>query len=277
MASKFEYRTEYEREETQKYEGVYTPEEIELNINLMDECTKDNIDFTRIEELLKQGADPLGGTALFGWDLLNHVYTDAVGDSQYNDSIELPRLTELFLKYGMDVDNPRVPYDDANSINPLWEFTFVANENSIYALKMLLDNGVSADSFGAFWGHSITDFFHIECGDPENDEFWNNECVWTLKMLLLGASYDHILNNDEDVRDFICCDLNNYDTHKFREWDKFEYHFNTSYCDKYPELYGSIVEINEKDTGEVAWKIGVGKSGREALELALNKYKRGRD
>ena len=110
---------------------------------------------------------------------------------------------------------------------------------------------------------------------PENDEFWNRECIWTFKMLLLGASYDHIMNNDEDIREFICCDLNNYDTHKFREWDNFEYHFDTSFCDKHPELYGSIVEVYEKDTGKEVWKIGVGKLGREALESLLNDCKKG--
>ena len=263
--SEYKYKSKYEQEETQKYEGTYTSEEIELNKKLMSECSKDHIDFTVVEELLKKGADPLGGTELFGWDLLNHVYTDAVGDSQDNDSVELPRLTELFLKYGMDVDNPRVPYDGGNSINPLWEFAFVTNKNAILALKMLLDKGLSADSFGEFWGHSMTDFFHIECGDPQNDEFWNYECVWTFKMLLLGASYPHILENDEDLREFICCDFNAYDIHNFREWDRFEYYFDASHCERFPELYGSIIKIYEKETGKEVWKIGVGKPGRKAL------------
>ncbi len=83
----YKYKSNYEQEETQKYEGVYTPEEIRLNMKLMDECTKENIDFVKVEELLKQGADPLGGTALFGWDLFNHVYADAVGNSQDNNSV----------------------------------------------------------------------------------------------------------------------------------------------------------------------------------------------
>lgn len=262
--SEYKYKNDYEKEETQKYEGTYTPEEIELNKKLMDECSKECVDFDAVEELLKNGADPLGGTKLFGWGLLDHIYTDAVGDSQDNGSVELPRLTELFLKYGMDVDNPRVPYDGANSINPLWEFTFVTNENAIFALKMLLDKGLSADSFGEFWGHSMTDFFHIECGDPQNDEFWNCECVWTFKMLFLGASYDHIFA-DEELREFICSDFNAYDIHNFREWDRFEYHFDTSHCEMFPELYGSIIRIYEKETGKNVWEMGVGVAGRKAL------------
>ena len=169
----YKYRNDYERDKTQKYEGAYTPEEIELNKKLFDECTKEHIDFSVVEELLKQGADPLGGTEVCGCFLLDHIYGELVGGSQDNNSIDLSRITELFLKYGMDVEKPRIPYDDENSSNPLWEFAFVTNENAIFALKLLLDHGLSADGFAEFLDHSMTDFFYIECGDPQNDEFWN--------------------------------------------------------------------------------------------------------
>lgn len=266
----YNYINEYEREWTQKYEGTYTPEEIELNIKLKEECSKDIIDFTAVEELLKKGADPLGGIAICGWDLLEHIYGEIVAESQYNDSINLPRLTELFLKYGMNVDAPRVPYDGDNSLNPLWDYTFATNENSILALKMLLDKGLSASSFAEFWDHSMTDFFHIECGDPENDEFWNKECIWTIKMLLLGAAYDHIYNDDDGIGEFICSSYNTNDVHIFRNWNDFEYHFDTSHCDRHPELYGSIIHIYSKKTGNEVWKIGVGKAGRDTLKELLN-------
>ncbi len=266
----YTYIDDYEREWTQKFEGSYTPEEVELNKQLKEECDKDNIDLAKIEELLKQGADPLGGTAICGWGLLEHIYGDIVAESEFSDSVNLPRLTELFLKYGMNVDAPRIPYDGENSLNPLWEFAFAANENSIMALKLLLDYGLSADSFGEFWGHSIFDLINIECGDPENDEFWNKECIWALKMLLLGATYDHVFNNDEGIGEFICCSYNTGDVHVFRNWDDFEYHFDTSHCDGRPELYGSIIHIISKKTGDEVWTIGVGVAGRKALE-ALDK------
>lgn len=48
----------------------------------------------------------------------------------------------------MDISNPRVPYDGDNSLNPMWEFAFVMNENSVYALEMLLDNELSAEILG---------------------------------------------------------------------------------------------------------------------------------
>ena len=267
----YKYLNDYEREQTQKYEGAYTSEEIELNKRLYEECYKNNINYEIVEELLKQGADPLGGTEICGWDLLIHIYGEIVADSQDTNSVDLPKLTELFLEYGMDVDKPRVPYDGDNSLNPIWMFTFVTNENAIIALKMLLDNGLSAEGFGEFWGHTMFDLLNIDCGDPENDEFWNKECIWTFKMLFLGATYDHVFNNDTGISEFLCCSYNTTDIHIFRNWDDFEYHFDTSTCERHPELYGSIIRIFSKNTGEEVWKMGVGALGRKALnEMKTN-------
>ena len=247
----------YEKEQTERFEGVYTPKEIDLNKKLYDECSKKHIDFSAVEELLKQGADPLGGTETCGWGLIDHVYEKIVCDSQDNNSIYLPIITELFLKYGMDVDIPRIAYDNSNSINPMWSFAFITNENAILALKMLLDNGISAESFGEFWDHATFDLLNICCGDPVNDEFWNYECTWTLKMIMLGASYDRILKNDDYLRDFIGCSYNNYDVHKFRNWNNYCYEFDTSRCVKHPELYKSVVRIYETESKKEVWKIGV--------------------
>ena len=124
------------------------------------------------------------------------------------------------------------------------------------ALKMLLDHGLSVEGFSDFWNHSIFDFFLIECGDPENDAFWNEECTWSLKMILFGASYDYIYQNDEDLREFICSGFNTGDVHMFRNWNDFEYHYDTSHCERSPQLYGSIIHIYSKKTGEEVWTIG---------------------
>ena len=103
----------------------------------------------------------------------------------------------------------------------------------------------------------------------ENDEFWNEACVGTFKMILLGASYDHILSNDSVLRDVICCSYNTSDIHIFRDWDDFEYHFDTSTCEKGPELLGSIIHIFAKKTGKEVWRIGVGEKAEKALEKEL--------
>lgn len=91
-----------------------------------------------------------------------------------------------------------------------------------------------------------------------NDEFWNYECVWSMKMIMLCASYDHILNQDEDLQEFIGCAYNNYDIKKFREWNNYRYEFDTSKCDRSPKLYKSVVRIFEIASNKEIWRIGVG-------------------
>ena len=41
----YKYTDEYEKQGTEKYEGVYTPVEIKLNKKLYEECHKEKIDF----------------------------------------------------------------------------------------------------------------------------------------------------------------------------------------------------------------------------------------
>ncbi len=255
---KYEYVNDNEREATQKFEGIYTHEEVELNKKLYEECSKEVVDWAVVEKLLKQGADPLGPTIEYGWDVLEHIYGEIVGDSQYNGSINLPQITQLFLQYGMNIDNPRIPYDGENSINPLWEFGFVTNENAICALKMLLDKGISVESFNEFVGHAFDDLIYIGCGDPANDDFWNYTCVWTMKMIMLAASYDNILCKDEGLKMRIGYSYNSYDIHCFREWNNYYYKFDTSRCEKYPEFYKSVIRIYDVQSRKEVWKIGIG-------------------
>lgn len=249
------YMNEYEFECTHRYEGTYTLEEVNLNKALYKECIKDEIDLNVIEELLKKGADPLGATDVSGWGLLDHIYGEILCDTQNMLSKNLPQITEMFLKYGMDISKPRVPYDDGDSLNPMWQFAFVMNENSVYALQMLLDNGLSADDAGEMWGHATFDLFNLDCGDPSNDKFWNYECTWVMKLIMLCASYDHIIDNDSCLRNFIDFDKNRYDLSKFRKWNDFYYEFDTSHCERYPQFYKSIVRIFEVKSKKEVWKI----------------------
>lgn len=256
----YQYVSDYEREHTQKYVGAYTPEEIELNKKLYEECFKEVIDFEKVEDLLKQGADPLGPTEGYGWGLLEHIYGEIVSEAQFEGNAHLPQLTELFLKYNMDVDHPRVPYDGGNSINPLWDLGLCLNENSIITLKMFLDRGVSVDSFDQFWSTAMGDLIDVECGDPVGNEFWNEACTLSLKATMLAASYDYLLNANEHLRKFIGYSYNSYDTYKFRDWNAFLYELDTSHCKRYsghPELYKSVVTIYEIESGEEVWKFGV--------------------
>ena len=178
-------------------------------------------------------------------------------------SIHLPKITELFLAYGMDVVKPRIPYDNDNSLHPMWSFSFIANENAIVALQMLLEHGLDAASADEFWGHSIDDQINHWRDDPNGE--WNDWFVWTMKMIMLIASYDHILDSDEGLRDLIWYQHNNYDIHGFRHWDDYEYRFDTSRCDRYPRLRRCVIRIYERASGEEIWRFAISLSPQELM------------
>ena len=226
-----------------------------MNNKLYEDCQKEESDFALIEELLKQGADPMGPTDGHGWGLLDHIYGELVRSAEPDDALlqNIPRITELFLRYGMDISSPRIPYDDENSISPL--FCFPENEIGIITLKLLLDAGLDASSVAEFWSTATFDQYNVCQFDP-NDEEWHDMFVWMMKMIMLVASYDHVLQDDEGLYETVGCSYNTYDIHNFRNWDNYYYVFDTSRCERYPELYKSVVKIYDVETDKEVWKIG---------------------
>jgi hypothetical protein len=238
------------------YVNAYTPEEIELNRCLLEACEADEVDYDRVEALLLQGADPLGPFQKDILDLSEHIYENIVSNEADEETSErLLRLTELFLKHGMDVSKPRVPYDDGDSIHPLWSFSFLWGEFAARTLKLLLDNGMDWNSASEFYDHSIGDQIYVDRADPNGE--CNEQIVWMMKMIMLAASYDHILDADEGLRGFLGCEFQNYDLHLFREWNDFYYKFDTSLCKDYPQFARSVIRIYESESGKCVWEIGV--------------------
>ena len=229
--------------------------ENELNLMLLNACTSDPIDYDLIEDLLKRGAEPLGEVNDDGSQ--NNLY-DEIVDILYdnNDTPEdFYKITELFIRYGMDISKPSVPYDDENVLNPLWMFGFYSNDVVLRTLKLLLDNGLSAEDAGECWGHALFYFSNIG-SDLQND--FDYEVLYDfVRKLMLIASYPHIINNDEDLQNEIWYKYNDYDLTKLRNWDEFSFDVDTSQCGKFPEIYRSIITIKEKSTGKAVWRFGI--------------------
>lgn len=245
--------TDYEYESTHKYEGAYTQEEVELNIQLYEECVKKDADLDKIEELLKNGADPLGATAVSGWDLLEHVCEMLfVGDTELNDN--MPRIMRLFYKYGMNFSNPRVPYDDDNSLHPMWSFAFCHGDNALRTLEVMVENGLTVEEAEYCLSHEICDYYNV--GGELQDEYDYNAFYDCIRKILLIASYPHILKNDEALQELLWVAENDYDVTRFRKWNDFDFEIDTSRCERFPEVYRSVVTVIEKATGKKVWKFG---------------------
>ncbi len=229
----------------------------DLNMQLYNACIEKTPNYSLIEDLLKKGAKPLGKVTICGYD--NNLYDEVVSGIFDND--ETPEafyvIAELFLKYGMDISKPEIPYDDENVLDPLWTFAFPSNEVVLKTLKLMLDNGLNFENAGQCWGHAIFDLVNLGC-DLSNDiekEFYYDY----IRKLMLIASYPHILDNDEDLREEIWYgyEFNNYDLLKFRKWNDFEFDIDTSRCERHPEVYKSVVTIIEKNSRKPVWKFGV--------------------
>ena len=227
----------------------------ELNKKLVNACTAEKPDYVLIERLLQEGARPLGLTDPY----------EKFGDFAYNEIIdhyllgECPKdfvnITELFIKYGMDISKPDVSYDHENIINPLWLFAFNAGEYMIDALKLLLDNGLDEDSAGECWSHAdIDQFLHGELANDFDYELFYD----TLYKIMLIASYPHVLIWDQGLREVIWLSENDYDLEKFRDWRNYRFEVDTSHCKKKLNSDEAIVTIVEKESGKAVWKLSLG-------------------
>ncbi len=230
-------------------------DELNLNAELLKVCTSDVIDYDLAESLLVKGAKPLGKITDYGFD--NNLYDEIIEFLFRNEETpeDFYRITELFLRYGMDISKPSVPYDGDNVLNPIFRFAFPSNEVVLRTLKLLLDNGLSADDAGVCWGLAISDFVNVDGGlttDLEYEYYYDY-----IRKLMLIASYPRLLNSDKSLQNEIWFQYNDYDITRFRNWHEFSFDIDTSHCDRHPEVHKSLVTIKEKSSGKAVWKFGV--------------------
>ena len=230
----------------------------ELNQILLDECLKEKPNYQRIEALLKEGANPLG-TVQSAENCKDIVFCNIVDQYiDFNfDNEAFPKITELFLKNGMDISTPEVAYEDCGESNPLWTFAFYSGEYALQTLRLLLDYGLDADSAQECWNHILFDYYN--CWGYLEDAFCYEMLYDAIRKIMLIASYPHVLQNDQALQKVIWLECNNYDLKAFRNWNDFSFDIDSSYWGKEkPQVYKSFVTIVEKATGKKVWKFGFG-------------------
>ena len=230
----------------------------ELNQNLLDECLEEQPNYQRIEVLLKEGANPLG-TVQSAENCKDIVFCNIVDQYiDFNfDSEAFPKITELFLKSGMDISAPEVAYEDCGESNPLWMFAFYSGEYALQTLRLLLDYGLDADSAQECWDHILFDYYN--CWGYLEDAFCYEMLYDAIRKIMLIASYPHVLQNDKALQKVIWLEYNTYDPTAFRNWNDFSFDIDSSCWGKEkPQVYKSFVTIIEKATGKKVWKFGFG-------------------
>ena len=115
-----------------------------------------------------------------------------------------------------------------------------------------------------FWRHAIDDWVYVDAINPNTKED-NERVTWIIKMIMLCASYPHIINNDERLRFEICYDLNEYDLTLFKNSDNYEYVYDTRFCEERPYIEECIIRIFEKESKKEVWRMGFTKEVNDYL------------
>ncbi len=232
----------------------------ELNRLLFLASTVPHPDLEAVESLLKLGADPLGPYNSFNGCTLEELFVNSQEDGSSKD---LPDLTELFLRYGMDVDS-----SEKAVLHPL---TWVRNEYGVQTLRLLMDAGLSAKEAEAFAVDLVGNILQREAGeyDPALDADWRKSIDCAVKMILLLASYERVFTGSRYIRKLMRAGEEGFPAfERFRDWEKYR-------CDAVFRDYG---DRYAKETGEkIPWYLGTAtvyekESGKEVRKLSLIGY-----
>jgi len=227
--------------------------QLELNRKLLDAITAEIIELTSIEELLKLGADPLGSSSEN--DPNEHILSELFCEAAHNSELseKMPKMVQLFIDYGMNIESKNIP-DDGDNINPLWDLQFNGDENGLKVLKILLDNGLDYKSAESLVEHIFTDMDMCD-GCEIGDEWFLNSTICSLKMIMCVASYPHIMDKSEYIRECIEIEKNDaLNLISFRSWNDYDYHIDISTCTNIPNrLQNATLTIKDKKTSKIMW------------------------
>lgn len=227
-------------------------QQFELNKELL--SASESSRMYEIKRLLQKGAQPLGSSNPNDPDehILGELFCSASLDDKLAENLE--SIVKVFLEYGMDIAAEKIPDDDGNNINPLWDLSFVRNEYAIKTLKLLLDNNLDVESAEILVEHIFMDTEMCDGCEIEDERFYNSLCV-SLKMVMLVSSYPNIIDNSGYIR--VCIDVDHNDDEKlilFRNWNDFDYCVDKSTCTNLPDgLLNATLNIKDKASGEIVW------------------------
>ena len=185
--------------------------QIDLNRKLYEEFEKKELNETRIIELLKEGANPLGNMSNEKWS--EEPYEEIIYENK-----NLDKITKILLENGMIIDNKNYPNQD-DDINPLWSLALRPDTIGIKTLKLLLDYNTEIESIEVFVDHIYTDYIFLEnkvsisrqATESGEEKNLQKHEEFAMKMLMLCASYEYVINNSDYIKSVINYSKNNKD------------------------------------------------------------------
>lgn len=233
-----------------------------LNEKLYYAITEKEIDYDLVEKLLKEGADPLGYYDDYETPI-GQLFCEGSDDwgSKKNGllSDRFPEILNLFIKNGFDCSRFQQDTDGDHNLE-LWSLTFSISRGACEALQILIEHGLPIPPLEDFISHFYMDSEMCDGSDMTPD--YESYLVWAFKMIMMSASYPHVLNNSEYLQQCIELDSTNkgnkYDLTRFRQYDDYEYHFDLSTLDNVPYgMRNATVKVIEKETQQEVWTMKI--------------------
>lgn len=169
---------------------------------------------------------------------------------------KLPYLVDLFYIYGMDIKTINTVEENGEIQHPLWCLAFCQNIYGLKTLKILLDHNLDYFSAEELVNHILVDM-EICDGCRVEDAWFLERTISALKMIMLTASYPHIINDSKYIREVI--DLENNRKENligFRNWNAYTYCIDMSTCDHLPYgLRNAALTIKDTTTNKIVWKM----------------------
>ena len=227
---------------------ILSPEVIERNTELLTVLTTEPIDYTAAEKLLNSGARA-NGAVLCKKGVTHNLYWVVLDTCWYEDE-NLYKITELLLRYGLDIEHPDIPYDDKEEPHPLSAcIAYLEGEYALQTLKALLEKGLGPYQASFCWRVLLT-YLHEGYFGASNEKM---KIDFAQKILLI-ASFPNILDRDRRLRAAIWYDQNQYDTTRFREWHNFTYKVMNEHVNgQYENSIEEFINVYDKKTGELVW------------------------
>lgn len=165
------------------------------------------------------------------------------------------KILSLFIQKGFDCSR-LLPSNGEDNHLELWGLTFSISEDAYDTLKILIENGISVKALEDFIDH-----FYMDCEMVDGSDVYDEKekrLKWAFRMIMLCASYPHILNGSKYLQSCIELDSTNkdnkYDLTKFRDYKDYTYRFDYSTMDNIPHgMRNAKVEILEKESETVIW------------------------
>ena len=218
--------------------------QMELNRQLFELCIESQVNLTKVERLLKWGAQPLGQYNQQGDVVLNQIISYGMFSNE--DDMTLYDILKLFLKHGMVIKKDNIlTSKDGRGGNPYCSISHLGQKQAIRILDLLINEDTEIDL--------ISEMIEFLYGIAIDHEWGFEDVEKYVRFLIYLSSIPYVFQKSHLIYKRLDLANNNYDLNKFH--NPFDYYFKFEILPKVNNKYENIkVRIYEKHTKKQIWE-----------------------